>query len=417
MPGFPELNLQVPILGNTWAVGAVFQLHIVIVAFIIGIATIAPLAEMMGLQAGENAARWDWLARWLGATIIRFFAFGATWAVFALVLLFGLYPRLFGVLTARFFWPLLLVGGIWFVMTISAYLYAEAWDRVGKGLHITIGWVFVAFTFLFISLIAGLSSYQLTPVEATGGTMALLNPSWLAEIIHRHIGNLSYAGLILAAYAGLRVLTSGQDTENRARYDWAGHLGLLIGAGLVLLQPVVGWFYTRQVQVASYDAYYRMMIGENSWMFRIQTLLVGVGLFLANYYLMTTLSRMEGSGQRSAQGRRPFLWLVAILALLAIVPKEWPLGQMMPWKYIALVGLVIVTAFNLAIYLRNMPAFVWGKVGAGPQVALIALGVGIVALMITMGVIRESARGGDLIYKRLGPGQAQELQLPSPAQP
>ena len=106
---------------------------------------------------------------------------------------------------------------------------------------------------------------------------------------------------------------------------------------------------------------------------------------------------------------RNSLWAVGILALLAIVPKEWPLGQMMPWKYVALAGLVLISFINLLLYLGGRSSFVWGKADSRAQVALAILGVVIIALMVTMGVIRTSARGSDPIYNRLGPSQSQEI--------
>ena len=138
----PEFMLRIPVLGNTWAVGLAFQIHLVVVAFIIGIAIVAPVAEMGSLRRGGEY--WDRLARELSSTVVRFFSFGATWAVLALLLLYGLYPRLFGILTSIFFGPLLVVAVIWFVMTVSAYLYYHTWESLGqrRGLHIAIGWLF-----------------------------------------------------------------------------------------------------------------------------------------------------------------------------------------------------------------------------------------------------------------------------------
>ncbi|MCL5025942.1 MAG: hypothetical protein M1531_05545 [Chloroflexi bacterium] len=413
MPEFPSFTLNIPVLGNTWALGAAFQIHLVIVAFIMGIAIVAPVAESLGQRDGGRHEEWEWLARRLGSTIVRFFAFGATWAVFSLVLVYGLYPRLFGVLTSIFFWPFIIVSGIWLVMTVSSYMYYETWDRLAqhKGWHIAIGWVFAGSAFIFISLITGLSSYQLTPITPAPGQLPYANASWPTEIIHRHIGNLSYAGLLLAGYSALRVLSSPADSVERARFDWLGHMGLLLGAGLAVLQPIVGWFYSRQIELASADAYQRMMLGENAWMFLVQMFFIGVVLFSGNYYLATAMRR-GNPGPGVLDWARNSLWAIGVLALLGIVPKELPLGQMMPWKYISLLGIGLLTIVNLTLYLRAEADFAWGRVSRGSQAALVVVGVAIVALMVTMGVIRESARGSDLIYKRMPASQSQEIPSP-----
>ncbi len=398
-----------PVVGNTWAVGLAFQTHLVFVAFVIGIAILAPAAEMVGMRPG--AGYWARLAHDLASTIVKLFSFGATWAVLGLVLLFGLYPRLFGTLTSIFFGPLIVVAVVWFVMTVSAYAYYYTWDRLEArpGLHIAIGWLFAAATIFFIALITTLSSYQLTPTEPTSLGAAMLNPSWPTEIAHRDLGNLSYAGIILAGYAGSRSLFFRRsDVADRAYYDWLGHTGLLLGAGLVLLQPFLGWLYAHQIQVASPDAFGRMMQGDNSWMFLVQQFFFGLVLLLGNLYLALAVRRSE----RRVQGRSwmtSSLWLIGVLALLAIVPKEWPLGQMTPWKYISLGGGILLTLINLVLYLRSRGGFTWGRSGTGAQAALAATALSLVLLLITMGTIRESARGSDLIYHRVGSGQAEQL--------
>ncbi len=409
----PEITLNIPIVGNRWPVGLAFQLHIVIVAFIMGIAILAPIAEWRGLRPGGE--HWEMLARDLSQTIGRLFAFGATWAVFALVLIFGLYPRLFGVLTGIFFWPLVVVGGIWFVMTVSAYLYYATWERLGRrrGLHLAIGATFATSAFVFITLITELSSFQLTPSDPSRLLTAALNPSWPTEIVHRHIGNVSYAGLLLAGYAGVRALFPplGRGLD-LAHYDWLGDVALIVGISLALLQPLGGWFYTRQVQLASPGAYERMMIGENAWMFLAQAFFLDAVLFLGNVYLSLSVRRRGKPDRKSASWMEKSLWVIAILALLLIVPKELPLGQMMPWKYISLAGLVALTAVNLGLYLRERRCFHWGTGGRGLQLALALIGVSIVALMVTMGVIRSSARGGYPIYGQMAPGEAQQIESP-----
>ena len=94
----PEITIDVPVLGNQWAVGLVFQVHLVMVAAIMGGAIVAPAAEIIGVRRRDE--RYERLAHEISAYTVRFFAFAATWAVVGLVLLVGLYPRLVGVLVS-----------------------------------------------------------------------------------------------------------------------------------------------------------------------------------------------------------------------------------------------------------------------------------------------------------------------------
>ncbi len=407
----PQFTLNIPVLGNSWAVGLAFQIHLIFVPFIIGVAIVAPVAELMGLRPGGQY--WGRLSRDLVAAMIKLFSFAATWAVLALVLVYGLYPRLFGVLTGIFFWPLVVVGVLWFVMTLSVYLYGHTWERLAgrRGLHVALGATFAISTFVFISTITFLSSYQLTPTDPNQLLAAALNPSWLTEILHRHVGNPSYAGILLAAFAGTQILYFSREENDRAYYDWMGHLGFLLGVGLALFQPIGGWLYASQIQAASPGAYYLMMIGDNAWMFLIQTFLFGSVLFLGNLYMVRAIRRGNPE-PGTLSWMRNSLWAVGLLALLAVIPKEWPLGAMRPWKYIGIGGSVLLSLINLGLYWRARRGFVWGRSGNGAQVAAVLLGAAIVALIVTMGIIRSSARGDYLIYDRLGPGQSQQIEQP-----
>jgi cytochrome bd ubiquinol oxidase subunit I len=82
-----------------------------------------------------------------------------------------------------------------------------------------------------------------------------------------------------------------------------------------------------------------------------------------------------------------------------------PLGSMYPWKYIGLIGLMLVGFFVLALYLRaSVGGFRWGRASRWSQVALMICSVTVVLTMVDMGSTRESARRVDndpgyLIYK------------------
>lgn len=398
-------------------VGIVFLIHITAVAFIIGIAMIAPVAEILGRR--EGGERWERLAHQLSSTIEHLFAWGATWAAFSLVAIWGLFPRLWGFLSSLFLVPEIIIGALlWFVMTVSAYLYYITWERLRqrKGLHNAIGWTFTIATMLFISFIVVLSSYQLTPVGGVHDLLAAaLNPSYPTEIIHRHFGNLSYGGLLLAGYVGGWFLlfrgTGRIERANKEYHDWLGDAVLLIGLSVMLVQPIIGWFYSRQIEFASPSAWNRMMLGQNAWLFLVQIGLVGITFLLGNLYMFLGLRR--GNQDSSViSWMRISLWLLVLLVALGIIPKELPLGTMRPWKYISLGGFMVLTIVNLILYLRARRSFSWGLEYWQARATMLGIGITIVATIVVMGIIRESARGPDPINHQMVPNSSQELLRP-----
>lgn len=406
----PEFQITLPVISNRWLVGIVFQTHLVIVAAIVGVSLIAPAAEMLGWRAGGE--RWTRLSHHLSAMTTHFFALGATFAVFGIVALLGLYPRVLGYLVSIFYWPLIVVGGLWIVMSVTEYLYYGTWGRLAsrRGLHVAIGWLFALATVTFITLITFLSSYQLTPTSADSLAAAALNPSWLPEIIHRHVGNLSYAGYILAAYAGLKMLffRDGDGENGGDYYAWLAHVGIVLGVSLQLVQPFVGAFYTLRIRAASPDAFARMMTGDSGWMFLFQMLFFGATLVLANVYFGLATRQASDAGRDP----RPLLVAVLAFAFLGIVPREVPVIGAMSFKYVALLGLFGLTLANLVSYLRASRLFTWEPLGRRRAAATSLIAVTIFLLMVTMGVIRSSARGGDPIHGRMLPGQSQDLGPP-----
>ncbi|MDQ3238301.1 MAG: cytochrome BD quinol oxidase subunit I, partial [Actinomycetota bacterium] len=82
-----------------------------------------------------------------------------------------------------------------------------------------------------------------------------------------------------------------------------------------------------------------------------------------------------------------------------------PLGGMYPWKYIGLIGMMLVGFFVIALYLRaTATGFHYGRASRWSQFALMACTVTVVFTMVTMGYTRETARRVDndpgyLIYQ------------------
>lgn len=406
----PDVFIEIPVLTNRWTTGLAFQVHLVFVAAIMGASILAPTAQIIGWRRPNSY--FPCLARDTATVMVRFFAFGATWAVVAIVLLVALYPVLMGVLMRLFFWPLVLIAVMWILMTTGAYVYGHFWESLSRRpkTHNAFGWLFAISTTLFIALITNASSFQLTPDSNPSGLSGLINSTWLPELAHRLIGNMSYLGLILAGISAWRLLFD-RGGPDREYYDWLGNLGLMLGIGFMLLQPLGGAIYANQVRLGAPESFRLIMTGEYSWLFLIQSILFGATFFSAALYMArSALTRAEPRGFTRALLRWAPWGMLAATVLIAI-PRQLPLGAMVPWKFISLSVFVVLGAAVLIAYLRLHRSFTWGQVTRGSQWALLAAATAVVLLMITMGVIRSSARGGDLINERLGPEQAQQIEV------
>src|SRR2546427_11594984 len=68
---------------------------------------------------------------------------------------------------------------------------------------------------------------------------AIANATWMPINVHRLIANVVFGGAIVAAYASYRFLASRTD-EERAHYDWMGHVGNFIAISALIVLPLPG---------------------------------------------------------------------------------------------------------------------------------------------------------------------------------
>ncbi|MHB8332481.1 MAG: hypothetical protein ACYDEA_09840, partial [Candidatus Dormibacteria bacterium] len=151
----PQPHLPFGTLGAEIAIGATFLIHIALVGFILGAAGLTPFMELAGRRRGgdENCLRY---ARSLAHSILYLYSFGATWAVFAVVLLTGLYGRLIGTLLNLLLLPLTIAFASFFVGVPLLLVYVYRWDKMNPRLHLAVGFTFAAIQYLFLFMIVQL---------------------------------------------------------------------------------------------------------------------------------------------------------------------------------------------------------------------------------------------------------------------
>ncbi len=424
-------------LPNGYTIGIVMQFHILLVAFIMGAAII--MAVSGSVPPHRQSQPWERFTRTFAWFLVETYSFGATLAVFGLVLMFGLYPRLMAIMASLFFAPLLAIFAAWIIMTYSLVAYAYLWPRREghRVLHQSLIYIYSAAETVFIVLISMWTSYMLTP-NGRNAVQAAFNATWGPELFHRIIGNISYAGFMLAAWGGWRAFRKRKrgSSLDRAYYHWVGHFGFLWGISFEMLQPLVGYFYVLRIQAGNPTTYYRMMLGDKAWVWLLQMALVGLTFVLSDLYMWLSIRRstierrgvaaltamrvgagleapsidelrnystmkqvMQLGRQREHLPERDWLtrgscnaalWALGILAVLGIIPESVPVLGSMTVKYICLIGFVVFTLLTLLIYWRRSRHWVWGNMGKVAQWTLVSLGVVLILLMIVMGGIRYS---------------------------
>jgi cytochrome bd-type quinol oxidase subunit 1 len=384
-------DIHVPFIGNKWFIGALFLTHIVFGSFSMGAVLLSPAFEMVALRRKDP--RFERLAHGIAATNLKIFSFGATWAAFAVLALAGLYPSLFVSLITIFFWPMLIAFLSWFVTIPLLLVYVFRWRtmEVRKGWHVAIGAAGGLSEQLFLVLIVGLDSFMLTPSKGLGPS-TFFNASYLPELIHRFIGNLSWAAFFIAAvyavWAGLSRLM-----ENRLFYQWAARISLVVGFLTLLLQVPAGFVFVEAVKRGSPGAFTYSLEGQFAWLWLVQGVLLGILLVGSNLYFWQSRPVRSGLGG-------VLTLLVFVLALLEVAPSALYPRSLFWLRYVFL-GVALLLSLGHWLIWRSPREVVTLQVRTAGHTALAVTGVSAVLLFLLMGVIRETARGPYTVYGQL----------------
>ena len=307
----------------------VAQLHLLFGAFVLGVPIFAVIVEFIGWRTKDP--RYDRLAREFTKLLAAAFATTAALGGLLSFTLFGLYPS-FSSYFMRIFAPSMYIyAGLFFVETALLYLYYNSWDRLQhrKPLHLTLGVLLNAGGTAIVFIANGWASYMMSPVGVdpsgnfTGTTAgAIANPLWMPLNTHRIIGNISFGGFVVGAYAAVRFLAA-RTREERAHYDWMGYVGNFVGLAALIPLPFAGYYLGREMYTVSPVMGNNMMGGAFSWAFILQALLVGFLFIIGNYYLWTGMSRIPGADRYQKYVKYLNVILVVCVAVW-LTPRNLP---------------------------------------------------------------------------------------------
>lgn len=421
----PIGDLQVPIIGKNVVIASLVQTHILFATFIIGAVLIAATSEYLGLVTKQP--RYERFARNLARFVVLLFASGAALAITFVLALVTLFPIFFSHLQNAFFWVFLVEAFMFLGQIIIVYAWYNVWDKLAyrKSLHVVFGFVAGFLGLMAMTMIDSVASFMLTPPDGavvSDVARTFLNQTNVPLNMHRFVGNFSYAGFLIAGWGAWRFLRSTRE-DDREYYDWMGHWGIIWGFGFLIIQPIIGYGYLKGIRESSPDAFNTIMLGDKAWVFNMLVIWLAIMSIASTAYfvhkLRFALKPMETIRKMSVGA----LGFTALFTLLNVIPANAslipqiglvflngektniPLGSMYPYKYIGLIGLMLVGVFVVALYLRaSASGFRWGQASRWSQFALMICAVTVVLTMVTMGYTRETARRvennpGYLIHK------------------
>ncbi len=404
------------------------ELHLFFAAFILGAPIFIVLMEYLGVRTKDQ--RYERLAKETMKVVAIAYGVTAILGVLLTFTLLGAYQEFSSYLFVRFSSIFRLYGILILLESLTMYVYFYTWEPLAdrKRLHIGIGIALNVLGTAVMLLINGVASFMLTPPEAmvageTVSTWAMIfNPSFTGLNLHRFIANITFGGFMVAFFAAFMYLTSKKE-EDKAFYDWMGFIGNFIGVGTLLVLPVAGYIYAKELFL--YDAAIStlLMADKLSWFFEFQGVLVSLLFLGANYYMWLGIQRIEG-GARFINYMKVNLVIIFVGTIIWVTPQnflpdlatELPEGVkildmvipegpsfvgLMMAKALAITGIIIVTFITYLLYRRAIAtgSIVWGRIDIKAQYVLIFIPAVAVYLMGLMGAIRELAREGWHVYQ------------------
>jgi cytochrome bd ubiquinol oxidase subunit I len=414
----PIGDLQIPIIGKNVVIAVLVQTHILFATFIIGAVLVAATSEYLGMVTKQP--NYERFARSLARFVVLLFASGAALAITFVLALVTLFPVFFSYLQNIFFWVFLVEAFMFLGQIIIVYAWYNVWDKLAyrKSLHVVFGFVAGFFGLMAMTMIDAVASFMLTPPEvdlASSEAVArsFLNQTMVPLNMHRFVGNFSYVGFLVAGWAGLRYLRTTRE-DDREYYDWMGHWGLIWGFGFLIIQPVIGYGYLKGIRETSPAAFNTIMLGDKAWVFNFLALWLTIMALASTAYFVHKLRFAVKPVEFLRKLSVGALGFTALFTVLNVIPSntsfipqiglvflegentQIPLGSMYPWKYIGLIGMMLVGFFVITLYLRaTATGFHWGRASRWSQLALIVCAVTVVLTMVTMGYTRETARRVD----------------------
>ncbi len=340
-------------------------------------------------------------------------------AMLALVLM-GSYGPLMSHLFAKLGPVFGFYGILILVETMLMYVYWYSWRPLAgrKSLHISIGVTLNIVGTATMFLMNAVGSYMLTPPEVLEGATVwelVANPSWSGLNLHRFVANITFGGLMVALFAAFMFLSS-RNREDRAFYDWMGFIGNFIGVASLMLLPLAGYIYAKELFL--YDAVIStfMMADKLSFYFVLQGVLVSLLFLGANYYMWMSIRRISGS-ERLLGYMRPTFIVIFLASVVWMTPQNFLsdlaapipdgvapsdilipdrlafLGLMMA-KALAVTLIIIFTFMTYMVYRRALSRGViqWGEIAPQSQYALVFIPAVAIYTMGLMGAVRELAR-------------------------
>ena len=397
-------------LDNRVVVWFVTQQHTYFGGFVLALPLFCVIFELVGLLTKDSsrAVRYDRLARDFLKISLLAYSMTAILGIGMLGLFILLYPGFMGYMGGTFRSMMPLYALVFLLESFFLISYYYTWDRLSsagsKWVHASLGVMTNVIGASLLFLANAWAAFMMAPAGVDpegrflGNIRHLLHSAlWNPLNAHRFLADVMLGGAVVMAYASYRFLTARTE-EERAYYDWVGYVFLIVTVCALLPMPFAGYWLMKTVYAFRQSMGMTMMGGLLTWLFVIQTLLIGALVLGINYYFWQGMGRMKG-GERYRGGYKvlvlalmgcllvwltPHTLLTSATEVKAMGGAQHPVvGNygVMSAKNGAINVMICLTALSYMLYQRANRTITVSWAWAGNLVLCVLFGVGIVNIV------------------------------------
>ncbi len=248
-----------PLVDNRLVVWFVTQQHTYFGGFVLSIPLFSLLLEFLGFTRQHQASRqkFDGLARDILRVALLSMSITALLGSFMLVTFVTLYPGFMSYMGATFKPVMPVYAAVFVSEAFLLALYYYSWNFMTtpsrKWVHMTLGVLSNGTGVILLLLANSWASFMMAPagVDAQGHFLGnvwhlLHSPLWNPLNAHRFLADIMSGGAVVVAYAAYRFFMA-KTSEDRAYYDWVGHVFIVVMVCALLPMPIAGYWLMRAV--------------------------------------------------------------------------------------------------------------------------------------------------------------------------
>ncbi len=213
--------------------------HVVVAHFAVGGGLVVAVTETLAVRRGDGELR-ELARRSSLILVLLSTVFGAVSGVGIWVTAGLIAPAAISALIHTYVWGWAIEWVFFIVEITTAVIYYATWDRISKGAHLLLIWVYFVSAYLSLVVINGIITFMLTPgawLQTQGFWDGFFNPTYWPSLVLR-TGIAVLMGTAFMMLAALRATP-----QQRARL--VRYLGLWMTAGVLVAYGGYRWWEAR----------------------------------------------------------------------------------------------------------------------------------------------------------------------------